>query len=104
MPHMGGIALCKEIRTRSDIPIIVLSVKNQEEIKVQALESGADDYVTKPFGSDELLARVRVALRRTAAASTRTEIIEIGDFHVDLTAHRTEIRGKEVYLTPKEFE
>ena len=104
MPQMGGIALCQAIRACSDIPIIVLSVKGQEAIKVEALECGADDYVTKPFGANELLARVGAALRRASMASLRTELIEMGDFHVDVTAHRAEIRGKEVYLTPKEFD
>ena len=104
MPKMGGIALCHAIRSCSDIPIIVLSVRDQETKKVEALECGADDYVTKPFGMDELLARVRAALRRASAASVRTELLEGGDFRVDLVAHRAEIRGKEVYLTPKEFD
>ena len=104
MPQMGGIALCHAIRASSDIPIIILSVRGQEAIKVQALESGADDFVTKPFGTDELVARVRAALRRVSMASARAQHIEVGDFHLDLTAHRAEIRGKEVHLTPKEFE
>jgi two-component system, OmpR family, KDP operon response regulator KdpE len=104
MPKMGGIALCQAIRASSDIPIIVLSVKGLESIKVEALESGADDYVTKPFSTNELLARVSAALRRASNVSLRKERIEGGDFRVDLTAHRVEIRGKEVYLTPKEFD
>ena len=104
MPKVGGIALCQSIRVFSDVPIIVLSVRDQEISKVEALECGADDYITKPFGMEELLARVRAALRRSAAASTRTELFESGDFRVDVTAHKAEIRGKEVYLTPKEFQ
>ena len=104
MPKMGGIALCQAIRSCSDVPILVLSVKEEETTKVQALECGADDYVTKPFGMDELLARVRAALRRASAASVRTGLLEAGDFRIDLTAHQAEIRGNEVYLTPKEFE
>jgi two-component system KDP operon response regulator KdpE len=68
------------------------------------LEHGADDYVTKPFGMDELLARVRAALRRASATPSRTGLLEAGDFRVDLAAHRAEVRGTEIYLTPKEFE
>ena len=67
MPNLGGLELCRQIRARSRIPIIVLSVKGEERIKVEALDAGADDYVTKPFGVHELLARVRAALRRAAA-------------------------------------
>jgi len=104
MPKMGGIALCQAIRSHSDVPIIVLSAKEQEAIKVEALENGADDYVTKPFGMDELVARIRAALRRGSAQSTRTELLELGDFRIDFTAHRVHIQGKEVLLTPKEFE
>lgn len=103
MPKMGGIALCRAIRLSSTVPIVVLSVRDEETTKVEALECGADDYVTKPFGMDELLARVRAALRRTAIQS-RTTVLEAGDFRLNLTAHRTEFRGREVYLTPKEFD
>ena len=104
MARMGGIALCQAIRGFSDVPIIVLSVKGQESVKVEALESGADDYVTKPFGTKELLARVGAALRRSSAAALRRTRIEEGDFVLDLTAHRAEIQGREVSLTPKEFD
>jgi two-component system, OmpR family, KDP operon response regulator KdpE len=104
LPNMGGIAFCKAIRTRSEVPIIVLSVKNQEATKVQALECGADDYVTKPFGIDELLARIGAAMRRPSLASSCTELLALGDFQVDLKAHRVQIKGNEVHLTPKEFD
>jgi two-component system KDP operon response regulator KdpE len=104
MPKMGGIALCRTIRASLDVPIIVLSVKGQEQIKVEALENGADDYVTKPFGTNELLARAGAALRRASAGSVRRACIEEGDFRVDLDAHRAVIRGKEIHLTPKEFD
>src|SRR5881409_3896370 len=70
MPHMDGVELCKRIRAQSTVPIIVLSVKGEERTKVEALDSGADDYVTKPFGTDELLARVRAALRRSQVGPT----------------------------------
>ncbi len=104
MPKMGGIAFCQSIRQLSDVPIIVLSVKNQEPAKVQALESGADDYVTKPFGMDELLARVSAALRRATFVSSHAELMELGDFLVDLRAHRARIKDREIRLTPKEFD
>ena len=103
MPKMGGIALCRAIRTNSDAPIIVLSVKHQEAVKVQALENGADDYLTKPFGIDELLARIHAALRRPAIASNGLDTLTVGDFCLDLRAHRGRIQGEEVHLTPKEF-
>src|SRR5579862_9260979 len=96
MPKMDGIALCQAIRGFSDAPIIVLSVKGQEAIKIHALECGADDYVTKPFGTGELLARAAAALRRASTDSHRKESIGEGDFFVDLTAHRVEVRGQKV--------
>jgi two-component system KDP operon response regulator KdpE len=85
------------------VPIIVLSVKGEERTKVEALDSGADDYVTKPFGIDELLARVRAALRR-GAGEVDTTAIDAGDFKVDLDSRRVHARGSEVRLTPKEFD
>jgi two-component system, OmpR family, KDP operon response regulator KdpE len=105
MPHMNGLELCKRIRAMSNVPIIVLSVKGEERSKVEALDSGADDYVTKPFGMDELLARVRAALRR-GAGSTEADVasFDAGDFRVDLEARRVHARGQEIRLTPKEFD
>src|SRR5919201_3045739 len=103
MPHMDGVELCRRIRALSNVPIIVLSVKGEERTKVEALDSGADDYVTKPFGIDELLARVRAALRR-AGGDADMASFEAGDFRVDLEARRVHVRGSEVRLTPKEFE
>jgi two-component system KDP operon response regulator KdpE len=103
MPHMDGVELCRRIRAISTVPIIVLSVKGEERTKVEALDSGADDYVTKPFGIDELLARVRAALRRGGAESD-VPSFDAGDFRVDLEARRVHVRGQEVRLTPKEFE
>src|SRR2546425_2771212 len=87
MPHMDGVELCRRIRAMSSVPIIVLSVKGEERTKVEALDSGADDYVTKPFGIDELLARVRAALRR-GSGETDTASFDVGDFRVDLEAPR----------------
>src|SRR4030081_1073292 len=103
MPHMDGVELCKRIRAVSSVPIIVLSVKGEERTKVDALDSGADDYVTKPFGIDELMARVRAALRR-AGVDNDPASFEVGDFRVDLEARRVHVRGNEVRLTPKEFD
>jgi two-component system, OmpR family, KDP operon response regulator KdpE len=103
MPHMDGIELCRRIRAVSNVPIIVLSVKGEERSKVEALDSGADDYVTKPFGIDELLARVRAALRRRGN-DTDVTAFEVGDFRVDLGTRRVHARGQEVRLTPKEFD
>ena len=106
MPGLDGIELCRQVRAQSALPIIVLSVKGEEQTKVQALDAGADDYVTKPFGMDELLARIRVALRRLSSAPPEVAPtqLEIGDFSLDLNAHRVTVRGAEVHLTPKEFE
>src|SRR5437764_4722505 len=83
MPHMDGVELCRRIRAVSSVPIIVLSVRGEERSKVEALDSGADDYVTKPFGIDELLARVRAALRRSGA-DAEISSFEVGDFRLDL--------------------
>ncbi len=103
MPRMDGVELCRRIRAMSSVPIIVLSVKGEERAKVEALDSGADDYVTKPFGTDELLARVRAALRR-GGSTAGVGAFETGSFRVDLDARRVHVRGNEVRLTPKEFD
>jgi len=104
MPEMNGIELCREIRKVSEVPIIVLSVKGEEKTKVEALDAGADDYITKPFGMDELLARVRATLRRAPGEKKEEVRLEIGDFSVDLATHQVTVRGAEIHLTPKEFE
>jgi two-component system KDP operon response regulator KdpE len=104
MPNMGGLELCRRLRAISEVPIIVLSVRGEEETKVEALDSGADDYVTKPFGMDELLARIRATLRRKPAADSSVRILEAGDFRIDLDAHTATHAGKELRLTPKEFD
>ncbi len=104
MPAMNGIELCREIRKISEVPIIVLSVKGEEKTKVEALDAGADDYITKPFGMDELLARVRAGLRRAPSEKKEETILEIGDFFVDLSSYKVLVRTREVHLTPKEFE
>ena len=105
MPNMDGLELCRQVRSESRVPIIVLSVKGEEAIKVEALDAGADDYVTKPFSINELLARVRAALRRTHIdEQSDTPVIDIGDFHIDIPRRRVEVRSQEVRLTPKEFD
>jgi len=101
---MDGLELCKRIRAVSNVPIIVLSVKGEERTKVEALDLGVDDYVTKPFGTDELLARVRAALRRATGTAADVPSFEVGDFRVDLEGRRVHARGAEVRLTPKEFD
>jgi two-component system KDP operon response regulator KdpE len=103
MPHMDGMELCRRIRIKSEVPIIVLSVKDEERTKVQALDSGADDYVTKPVGMSELMARVRANLRRGPLGEAET-VIKAGGIRIDLEAHRVTVRGNEIRLTPKEFE
>lgn len=105
MPNMDGLELCRRLRGKSQLPIIVLSVRGEERTKVQALDAGADDYVTKPFGMNELLARVCANLRRSPSAEPGTGgVIESGDFRIDLDAHMVTVCGREVHLTPKEFD
>jgi two-component system KDP operon response regulator KdpE len=105
MPHMNGVELCREIRAVSQIPIIVLSVRNQEAMKIEALDAGADDYVTKPFSIQELQARVRAQLRRSSLATEDVqEVITVGDFLIDIPQHRVVVRGQDMHLTPKQFD
>jgi two-component system KDP operon response regulator KdpE len=105
MSNMGGLELCRQLRTKSEIPILVLSVKGEERTKVQALDAGADDYVTKPFGMDELLARIRATMRRVPATpADAPALIQVGDFHIDLAGHTVTLKGKEIHLTPKEYD
>ncbi len=105
MPNMNGLELCRRLRAFSEVPIIVLSVKGEERSKVEALDAGADDYVTKPFGIDELLARIRATLRRAPAAGDDTKnILEAGDFRIQFAERKLKIRDKEVHLTPKEYD
>jgi two-component system, OmpR family, KDP operon response regulator KdpE len=106
MPNMAGLELCRRIRGKSQVPIIVLSVRGEEKVKVEALDAGADDYVTKPFNMNELLARVRAGLRRSGMPPPAAEVSEIsvGDFHIDLSTRIVHVRGRDVRLTPKEFD
>ena len=89
MPEMDGVALCSELRAASQVPIIVLSVRNQDRMKIEALDAGADDYVTKPF---------------TAGASKPDAVLTLGDFYIDVPQHRVQVRGQDVHLTPKQFD
>jgi two-component system, OmpR family, KDP operon response regulator KdpE len=105
MPGMSGIELCRAVRDRSNIPIIVLSVRGEEKTKIEALDAGADDYVTKPFSINELLARVRANLRRVTANDEEVSTpIEDGVFYISAEARQVKVSGKEVHLTPKEFD
>ncbi|MEO8434999.1 MAG: response regulator transcription factor [Pyrinomonadaceae bacterium] len=105
MPNMDGLELCRRLRAISPVPIIVLSVRGEEKTKVQALNSGADDYVTKPFGMEELLARIRATLRRVPTGQDDSaKVLQAGDFRVDLEARRVSIQEKDLHLTPKEYD
>jgi two-component system KDP operon response regulator KdpE len=103
LPGIGGVEVIEGIRGWSRVPIIVLSVRDTEADKVAALDAGADDYVTKPFGMDELLARLRAALRRVIPVADEAAI-ETGDFTIDLAAKRVTRNGEEVRLTPTEWQ
>jgi len=104
MPSIDGVQLCRTVRASSQVPILVLSVRDKEQQKVEALDAGADDYVTKPFGMNELLARVRANLRRVPPESEADPVIEVGDFRIDTAAHKVTVRHNEVRLTPNEFD
>lgn len=103
MPGMGGLEACREIRRTMDVPILMLTVRNSERDKVLALDAGADDYVVKPFGMQELLARIRAALRRRTARGKQTSFAA-KDLNIDFEARVVAVRGRDVHLTPKEFE
>src|SRR6185503_16037395 len=102
MPEMSGLEVCRRVREFSSVPIIVLSAKGSESDKVAALDLGADDYVTKPFGMDELLARVRAVLRRLSTTNDR--VLVVGDVTIDIDERRVVVGDKEIRLTPKEFD
>jgi two-component system KDP operon response regulator KdpE len=103
MPGMGGIEACREIRRFSSAPIIMLTVRNAERDKVLALDAGADDYVVKPFGIEELLARIRASLRRYSVGEALPPFVS-KDLALDFDSRRVMVRGEEVHLTPKELE
>ena len=105
LPDMQGLELLREIRARKDnVPIVVLSSRDDEAAKVVALDLGADDYVTKPFGMEELLARIRAALRHQLQVQGEKPVFKLGDLSVDLVRRIVKVRGKEVKLSPKEYE
>jgi two-component system, OmpR family, KDP operon response regulator KdpE len=103
MPGMGGLETCREIRDQSDIAIIMLTVRNTEHDKVLALDAGADDYVVKPFSVEELLARIRAALRRTTSAEPIPSYVS-DDLEIDFERRKVLVKGNPVRLTPKEFD
>lgn len=104
MPGVSGLEVCRRVREFSSVPIIVLSAKEAESDKVAALEMGADDYVTKPFGLDELFARMHAVLRRISAAEAHSSVLTAGDMTIETDERRVTVAGREVKLTPKEFE
>ncbi len=104
MPGMGGLETCRAIREQSDVAIIVLTVRDEEKDKVRVLDAGADDYVTKPFGTAELLARIRAALRRLPVPLDGPSLLELEGLTIDFGARQVVVRGQSVRLTPKEFD
>jgi len=104
MPRMDGIEACRRIREWADMPIIILSVREGEKDKVRALDEGADDYVTKPFSIEELLARIRVALRRTTGSTVEVPVFTAGELEVDLSKRLVKLRGQAIKLTRTEYE
>ena len=105
LPDMDGLDVIRKVREWSAVPVVVLSARGQEADKVAALDAGADDYLSKPFGVDELMARMRVALRHRARVSDGAleSAFDVGDLHVDLAARRVTVRGAQVHLTPIEY-
>ena len=104
MPEMNGLELTQAVRRLDRTPIIVLSVRDTDAMKIKALDEGADDYLTKPFSMPELLARIRAQLRRSAIEEPEQVRFEIGDFVIDADAHTVSVRGQVLHLTPKEFD
>jgi two-component system KDP operon response regulator KdpE len=107
LPDIDGLEVCRRIREWSDVPVVVLTAEGSDDRKVQALDEGADDYVTKPFSMAELLARVRVALRHRASATAHSPVdaavLEVGDVRLDVARHQATVAGRALELTPKEF-
>ena len=105
LPDVEGVEVCKRVREWSNLPVVVLSAHGDEEIKVRALDEGADDYVTKPFSAPELLARMRSAMRRAASAQPAADaVLHAGDVDIDLARRAVMRDGKEVHLTPTEYD
>ncbi len=103
LPDGGGVEVCREVRRFSSLPVLVLSAVGDEREKVRALDAGADDYITKPFGTDELLARLRALLRRAADAGG-DPVVRIGELSIDVLDRRVSRNGEEIHLTPLEFD
>jgi two-component system KDP operon response regulator KdpE len=104
MPGLNGYEVCKQLRTWSKAPIIVLSVRDQEEDKIKALDMGADDYLTKPFGMGELLARMRAVHRRAGSEDVGESDFHVDELHIDFSRRIVTLAGQEIHLTPKEYE
>jgi two-component system, OmpR family, KDP operon response regulator KdpE len=104
MPLVDGIELCRRVRQTSTIPIIIMSGNADGHSEIEALDSGADDYIAKPFSASRLLARVRVALRRSEGASEESAALGVGEFHIDFHDRRVRVNGQPIRLTPKEFD
>jgi two-component system KDP operon response regulator KdpE len=104
LPDIDGVEVCKRLREWTSLPIIVLSARERETDKIAALDAGADDYLTKPFGMGELLARVRAALRRVAVSPSEEPIVRFGAVMVDMARRRVELSGQDLHLTPKEYD
>ena len=104
LPDIDGLDVCRQLRAWSSVPIIVVTAEGADDRKVQALDDGADDYVTKPFSMPELMARIRVAIRhRQAAGVVDRSVFEVGDLRIDVASHRATVAGRPVELSPKEF-
>jgi two-component system KDP operon response regulator KdpE len=103
LPDMDGVGVCREVRRDHETPIVVLSALGEEKTKVQALDEGADDYLTKPFGMDELFARIRVALRHGSSLRASEPVIEAGELRIELERRRVTVGGREIHLTPTEY-
>jgi two-component system, OmpR family, KDP operon response regulator KdpE len=105
LPDLDGLAVTMQLRSWTEVPIMILSAQGQEQAKVTALDAGADDYLTKPFGVDELLARMRVALRHfdRARAPAADPIVEVGDLRIDMALRRVTLGGQEIHLTPIQY-
>jgi two-component system KDP operon response regulator KdpE len=103
LPGISGIEVCREIRRDYETPIVVLSALGDEKTKVQALDEGADDYLTKPFGMEELFARIRVALRHGSSLRANQPVVTVGDLRIDLERRRVTVADRDVHLTPTEY-
>ena len=104
LPDMDGAEVIRRLRAFTEVPIIVLSARDRESSKIEALDLGADDFVAKPFGVGELMARIRAAIRHQMQAKGETPVLKLGDIEIDIPRHRVTRAGAEVKLTPKEFD